>query len=386
MNFKELEKEIMQITCPKQIIGKSVLGQNIYAFHVGDNSKNQIIIEGGIHAREWVSSLLVLELLKFYLKQDFSKLTHYGGIYFIPLCNPDGALLAMNGIENKIFDEKKEFLKQIIKNYRLNKKNIYNPHNMDLEDNAIGKARDMRTGRSLFPRAAKNILRFCRLSTLASGNIKKASVNDCLASHPSTPNNKNTQEFFEGEDLEPEASCEERSISSFIRSLWKANANAVDLNVNFDALWGNGKSNVFFPAPLNYVGKEPNSEPEVKALIDFTLQVKPMMTISYHTKGEVIFYGFEKLSKNEIERDKKIAKKIAIITGYKIEKTKQSVGGYSDWVSQTFHVPAFTIELGSDDLTHPLTEELLPILFKQNKNIPKLALKLITTNDYSKLN
>ena len=30
-------------------------------------------------------------------------------------------------------------------------------------------------------------------------------------------------------------------------SLWKANINGVDLNTNFDARWGQGKRNVFFP-------------------------------------------------------------------------------------------------------------------------------------------
>ena len=35
--------------------------------------------------------------------------------------------------------------------------------------------------------------------------------------------------------------------------LWKANANAVDLNVNFDADWGRGVQNVRAPAPENYI-------------------------------------------------------------------------------------------------------------------------------------
>lgn len=32
-------------------------------------------------------------------------------------------------------------------------------------------------------------------------------------------------------------------------SKWKANGRAVDLNVNFDADFGKGESNVFYPAP-----------------------------------------------------------------------------------------------------------------------------------------
>ena len=37
-------------------------------------------------------------------------------------------------------------------------------------------------------------------------------------------------------------------------SLWKANARAVDLNVNFPSGWGTGARNVRSPAPANYIG------------------------------------------------------------------------------------------------------------------------------------
>ena len=40
---------------------------------------------------------------------------------------------------------------------------------------------------------------------------------------------------------------------------WKANARGVDLNVNFDAKFGEGRQNVFSPAPENYVGEYPCS-------------------------------------------------------------------------------------------------------------------------------
>ena len=55
-------------------------------------------------------------------------------------------------------------------------------------------------------------------------------------------------------------------------SYWKANANAVDMNVNFDAGWGKGVQNVFCPAPANFVGYYPNSEREVRSIIDFSLK------------------------------------------------------------------------------------------------------------------
>ena len=49
-------------------------------------------------------------------------------------------------------------------------------------------------------------------------------------------------------------------------SLWKANGAGVDLNVNFDADWGEGKRNVRAAASENYIGPAPFSEPETRAL------------------------------------------------------------------------------------------------------------------------
>ena len=55
------------------------------------------------------------------------------------------------------------------------------------------------------------------------------------------------------------------------KPLYKANANGVDLNVNFDAKWGSGESNLTTINDENYIGKHPFSESETKALRDFTL-------------------------------------------------------------------------------------------------------------------
>lgn len=72
------------------------------------------------------------------------------------------------------------------------------------------------------------------------------------------------------------------------------------MNTNFDARWGQGKRNVFFRAGANYVGKTPNSEKETKNLIRFTKAVKPLATISYHCKGEIIYWRFFQKDKDTI--------------------------------------------------------------------------------------
>lgn len=165
-------------------------------------------------------------------------------------------------------------------------------------------------------------------------------------------------------------------------SLWKANINGVDCNVNFDALWGGGKNNVKQCSPANYIGSKPNSEIEVKNLINLASQIKPVLTLSYHTKGNVIYYGFEVLSKKQIKRDFIIAKKISKINGFKPVKTIKSTGGYSDFVSLTYGVPALTIEFGSDKLSHPIEEKYLDVLTKNNLAIPLTSYQAL--QDYKK--
>lgn len=151
-------------------------------------------------------------------------------------------------------------------------------------------------------------------------------------------------------------------------SLWKANANGVDLNVNFKADWGRGQKNVFSPAPENYIGPFPESEPETRALVDFTANVAPDATVSYHTKGEEIYWFFNQPEK-DCERDFSIALSLACSTGYAAKYTVGSVGGYKDWCIQSLHIPAFTIETGADDLPHPIGYSNLAKIAAQNRYV-----------------
>ena len=142
-------------------------------------------------------------------------------------------------------------------------------------------------------------------------------------------------------------------------SLWKANAAAVDLNVNFDADWGEGKRNVFFPASENYVGAHPFSEPETQALKRFTEEIRPDFTISYHTKGEEIYwYYYQPLA--ACVRDKRLALALAKSTGYALSHAEGSAGGYKDWCVKKLKIPSFTIEAGGERFSHPLKEEAWP--------------------------
>lgn len=251
-------------------IGKSTLGFEIPFFHVGNPKGQQILVECAIHAREYVTCLVAIKQIEF-----LSTLNLPFGIFFVPLVNPDGVGIVLQGTQFEALDSQKKL--QLI---------------------LINQSIDF--------------------------------------------------------------------------SLWKANANAVDLNVHFDALWGKGAHNVFEPAPANYVGQKPCDQVEAVVLRNFAQKLKPCLSLSYHTRGQVVFWGFEALNKKQLKRDKAIGKAICAYNGYKLVKTVASTGGFSDYMS-LLDVPAFTVEFGSDKLAHPIGAEHAQAFFEQNKLLPIVA-------------
>lgn len=276
MTYQELVQRIVDLQDEGLELfnaGKSVLGKNILATHVGSYDGVQILIQGGIHAREYISTLLMIEQARYLYATDA---VQNGGIYFLFLTNPDGAEIVLDGINSVPCDITKQYL------------------------------------------------------VLAN--------------------------------------------NGFDFSQYKANINLVDLNTNFDADWGTGGQNVRCPNTENFIGFYPNSEREVQSLINFTRQVRPSLTISYHSKGEVIFYGFPGQSEQDIVRDRQIGEQLSATTGYPLIFTENSSGGYKDWCIQTLGIPAYTIEVGDVNLEHPIMEENLPEIFEQNKDVPLVAL------------
>ena len=139
-------------------------------------------------------------------------------------------------------------------------------------------------------------------------------------------------------------------ISQTARPMWKANARGVDLNCNFDADWGHGRLNTTARGGENCIGDCPFSEAETRALRDFTLRIRPYVTLSFHTKGEEIYWEYGGLG------DRRGAEILSAATGYCSKIIYGSCGGYKDWCIQKLKIPAYTVECGSDSLSHPITE------------------------------
>jgi len=236
-NYKTLCKDIAHLS--PVVIGKSVEGRDIFAVHKGKPTGFQILIHGAIHAREVITSPLVLKMFEDYNGQM--------GLWCVPMLNPDGV--------------------------------------------------------------------------------------EILSENP----------------------------------LWKANARGVDLNTNFPAKWGTGVQNVRVSGAENYIGKCPASEPEVRAIMGFTSSKPFIATLSYHSKGEEVYWGFD-----GVYPQAKLTKLIADKMGYELKTSVDSAGGYKDWYVQEFGGMGLTVEVGSDEWEHPIGMEHLGVIYERHVGVLEL--------------
>ena len=241
--YRELD-EIARSGARVESIGKSTLGREIYAVHKGQGDGAEVLVHATIHAREYLTTPLVLHLMREYEGDT--------PIVCLPCVNIDGMALVLEGLSSLDSEARREYIIR-----------------------ANGGSTDMR--------------------------------------------------------------------------YWKANANAVDLNVNFNANWGRGKSNIRHPNSANYIGEYPLSEVENRILAGITLRLQPRITLSYHTKGNVIYEGYESRKPYHA-----IAEHIANFINYDLMESKGSYGGYKDWFVATTPYLGLTIECGSDELSYPL--------------------------------
>ncbi len=245
-------------------IGKSACGNDILCLHRGGFGGKRIIVTAAIHARECYTALVVLEQVKRFCGAD-------GGVYFVPLVNPDGA--------------------------------------------------------SFFERGETFGLSFLR-------------------------------------------------ENAHLRKYWKANAEGVDLNCNFDANFGTGAQNKFVRGASDYVGEKPMSAPETRALAAFTADVMPDMTVSYHCMGGELYWEFFQTGAAR-RRDGRIAEAIAKRIGVKkVDGDLKSAGGYKDYCVQKLRIPAVTIELIKSG-AHPFPPRAYAADIMANARLPEYILSIL---------
>lgn len=141
---------------------------------------------------------------------------------------------------------------------------------------------------------------------------------------------------------------------------WKANIKGVDLNLQFPAGWENAKKIKFAqgytsPAPRDFVGFGPLTEPEALAVYDFTLAHNFRLILTYHTQGKEIYWQFQDSAPKEAYS---IGQKFARVSGYTLANVpyESSFAGYKDWFLQQYRRPGHTIEAGLGENPLPLSQ------------------------------
>jgi g-D-glutamyl-meso-diaminopimelate peptidase len=161
---------------------------------------------------------------------------------------------------------------------------------------------------------------------------------------------------------------------------WKANINGVDLNLQYPADWESAREIKYRldftrPGPRDFVGDAPLSQPESRAVYEFTRLGDFSLTISFHAQGKVIYWKYLDFEpKNSYD----IAQKFSAASGYAAEETPYASGfaGYKDWFISSYDRPGYTVEVGEGVAPLPLAQ--LPSIYADCLGIFVLGLALET--------
>ena len=159
---------------------------------------------------------------------------------------------------------------------------------------------------------------------------------------------------------------------------WKANANGVDLNLQFPASWQEARRIKFEqgyirPAPQNFVGEGPLTQSEALAIYKFTLENNFELTISYHTQGKEIYWNYQNINPQNGYEIGKIFEKVS---GYNLTDVpyNSSFAGYKDWFIQNYKRLGYTIEAGIGE--NPLPISQFDEIYNDNIGILILGMKV----------
>ena len=267
-DYAELEEDLKVLTksfpfVELSTIGKSVLGNNIYAIRLGKGAK-KVHMNASFHANEWITTPILMTFLNDFLLsltnstnvRNVRTMPLYQSVNLsiVPMVNPDGVNLVLNGPPES---NKEEVL---------------------------------------------------------------------------SINNGSTD--FTG---------------------WKANIRGVDLNNQFPAKWEIEKERKEpkAPAPRDYPGETPLSEPEAKVMANLAENEKFDRMVALHTQGKEFYWGYEG---SEPADSRALATEFSRVSGYEAVQYVDSHAGYKDWFIQEFRKPGFTLELGKGINPLPLSQ------------------------------
>lgn len=162
------------------------------------------------------------------------------------------------------------------------------------------------------------------------------------------------QLVLHGPNEDERDSMEEMNKEKYDYTWWKANINGVDLNNQFPAKWDVERKRKYAktPAPRDYPGQFPLSEPESIVIANLVRQEKFDIVLALHSQGREIYFGYEGF---EPEISVALALQMEKVSGYKAIRYIDSHAGFRDWFIQEYKKPGFTIEVGKGVNPLPLS-------------------------------
>lgn len=145
----------------------------------------------------------------------------------------------------------------------------------------------------------------------------------------------------------------------------------MDLNLQFPAGWEKAREIKYSqgftkPAPRDFVGYGPLTEPESLAIYNFTLAHDFRLVVAYHTQGKEIYWQFQNFNPTN---SLYIGNQFAKASGYNLASTpyNSSFAGYKDWFIQNYNRPGYTVEAGIGQ--NPLPISQFDQIYKDNIGI-----------------
>lgn len=324
--YEEMQRDVLNLCktyseyLSYEVIGNSADGRQIYVVTLGNrNAAHHIFMQAAIHGREYMTTQLVMKMLEYYAAnyadgsyhgKTYQDLFNNTAIHVIPMSNPDGVTISQLGVEAMNHGE----IGQL----------VYDCYLRDRE---------------------------------------------FLVFEEDTNGDMNWADYYKKPDFDRNA-YDAADLISFedYQKLWKANAHGVDLNNNFDADWANIELKQF-PSYGSYKGEYAVSEPETQALVSAALSRDYDYFISYHSKGQLIYYDVNGNDEETSNRSYNLAALLQSQIKYEPLNTQKgynvNLGGFSDWVQLSLHGASVTIESGKHPC--PLSIEEFPAIWYRHR-------------------
>jgi len=283
-----------------EIAGYSELGRPIYVVVMGkDTAANRMLVMATTHAREYTGTQLSVLQIEFYLKNYYNTingervcdLMERCQFYFMPLHNPDGAMLTMIGLDSLDSPE------------------------------VTASAEDKAEIEAFLLTQLEPMHTFCENNNL----------------------------YHDTDDVPFSSNPDPERDDAF--QYWKTNIRGVDLHNNMYTPWmmtqwkrstwfnKNVEKNFTAPSWQDFTGLDEDDGIEAAAenrvLRDYVNKVKPNLLISYHTASNIIQwnFGYDNITGGRDLRSTayKISTKAGELLNFDMDKTQYLLMGHAGW-------------------------------------------------------